>query len=200
MNTLCWLSASDLSRQLGVGGVTSAEVVNAVLDRARECEPRLRALYLTKPTSARAAADASDERWARHRPLSPLDGVPITLKENIYTVGDPAPIGTAAGSTEPKAVNAPIAERLQEAGVVVGPSDLEHVATVHGRWRVAPYLHLFFRAARWDGEAHAAEPEKSSGCAWVHPRDFSDELIPYEREALEAPRGAVLVLGEVRTA
>ena len=119
MNTLCWLSASDLSRQLDVGGVTSAEVVNAVLDRARECEPRLRALYLTKPTSARAAADASDERWARHRPLSPLDGVPITLKENIYTVGDPAPIGTAAGSTEPKAVNAPIAERLQEAGVVV---------------------------------------------------------------------------------
>lgn len=91
-------------------------------------------------------------------------------------------------------------ETLEEAGVVVRPTDLEHVATVHGRWRVAPYLHLFFRAARWEGTAHAAEPEKSSGCAWVHPQDFSDDLIPYEREALEAPRGAVLVLGEIRTA
>lgn len=90
-------------------------------------------------------------------------------------------------------------ETLEEAGVIVRPADLEHVATVHGRWRVAPYLHLFFRASRWEGTAHAAEPEKSSGCAWVHPRDYSDDLIPYERRALEAPVGAVLVLDEART-
>lgn len=90
-------------------------------------------------------------------------------------------------------------ETREEAGVIERPSDLEHVVTVHGRWRVAPYLHLFFRASRWEGTPHAAEPEKSSGCAWVHPGDDSADLIPYEREALEAPEGAVLVLDEART-
>ena len=109
MNTACWLSASDLSRQLDVGGVTSAEAVHSVLERIRQCEPRLNALYLDKSQSARSAADASDARWAAGKALSPLDGVPVTLKENIYTVGDPAPIGTAANTTEPKAVNSPVA-------------------------------------------------------------------------------------------
>lgn len=99
--------------------MTSAEAVHAVLDRMQQCDSRLRALYLDKSGSARQAADASDERRASGSALSALDGVPITLKENIYTVGDPAPIGTAAGSLAPKTVNSPLADRVREAGLVL---------------------------------------------------------------------------------
>ena len=35
-------------------------------------------------------------RFKQGKPQGALDGVPITIKENIYTRGDPAPIGTAA--------------------------------------------------------------------------------------------------------
>jgi len=119
MNPLGWLSASDLSRQLDVGGVTAVDVVTALEARAAQCEPHLNAFYLPKWDRARVAAAASDARWARQSALSPLDGVPITLKENLFTAGDPAPIGTAAGSPEPKAVDAPIAARVAEAGLVL---------------------------------------------------------------------------------
>ncbi|HXI35572.1 MAG TPA: amidase, partial [Burkholderiales bacterium] len=54
------------------------------------------------------------------KPLSPLDGVPVTIKENIATRGDPAPIGTRANDdAPPQAADAPAAARLREAGCVI---------------------------------------------------------------------------------
>src|SRR3546814_2824754 len=68
---------------------------------------------------ARRAAQASEARWRDGRPLSPLDGVPITLKENIVTDGDPAPIGVANGDLTPKFEDSPIAARVRAAGCVL---------------------------------------------------------------------------------
>ena len=119
MNTLCWLSAGDLIKQLPSGAVTSSRVVGATFARIAECEPTLNALYLSKAETALAHATASDQRHASGKALSPLDGVPITLKENLYTVGDPAPIGTPASPLEPKSVNSPIADRVRESGLVL---------------------------------------------------------------------------------
>ena len=119
MNTLCWLSASDLVKQLPSGAVTALQLLDATLERIAECEPALNALYLNKADSARVQAAGSDLRCATKQSLSPLDGVTITLKENLYTVGDAAPMGTSAFPLEPKTVNSPVADRLREAGLVL---------------------------------------------------------------------------------
>ena len=119
MNTLCWLSAGDLIKQLPSGAVTSLQIAEATIDRIAECEPALNALYLNKAETARMQAAASDQRRTSGNALSSLDGVPITLKENLYTTGDPAPIGTAASPLEPKTVNSPVADRVREAGLVL---------------------------------------------------------------------------------
>jgi len=55
----------------------------------------------------------------RGAPCGPLDGVPVTIKENIATLGDPVPLGTAASELKPSPVNAPPAQRLREAGAVL---------------------------------------------------------------------------------
>ena len=119
MNTLCWLSAGDLIKQLPSGAVTSSQMLKATLARVAECERALNAIYINKADVARIQAAASDQRRVEHKPLSPLDGVPITLKENIYTTGDPAPIGTSASPLEPKTINSPVADRVREAGLVL---------------------------------------------------------------------------------
>ena len=68
---------------------------------------------------ARDDAKASEARWRRGEPLGPIDGVPLTLKENIATRGTPVPLGTAATALVPAAEDAPAAARVRESGGVL---------------------------------------------------------------------------------
>lgn len=96
-----------------------SDVVDAVLARMEACEPKINAMYIIARDSAREAAKASTERWQKGAPNGVLDGVPLTLKDNIATKGDPTPIGTAAADISVRAAeDAPPAARLRQAGAI----------------------------------------------------------------------------------
>ena len=90
------------------------EVTQAVLAHMERWEPHIRATYLLRPEHALAQARQSEARWQRGEPQGLLDGVPVTIKENIATQGDPTPLGTAAVPLVPAAADAPPAARLRE--------------------------------------------------------------------------------------
>jgi aspartyl-tRNA(Asn)/glutamyl-tRNA(Gln) amidotransferase subunit A len=119
MPALHELSAAELSDAYGRRDLSPVEVADAVLRRVEQCEPKINAMYLVLSESARATARESERRWKGGAPLSPIDGVPITLKENLYTRGDPAPVGTGASDHTPKTADAPAAARVREAGCVI---------------------------------------------------------------------------------
>ena len=72
-------------------------------------EPHIKALYAFDPEGARAAAKASTERWQNGEPVGALDGVPVTIKDNIATKGVPVPLGAA--TTEAGAGRRPMRRR-----------------------------------------------------------------------------------------
>jgi aspartyl-tRNA(Asn)/glutamyl-tRNA(Gln) amidotransferase subunit A len=114
------LSAAELSTAYASGELSPVQVARALLERIEAWEPRINAMYRVQRDAALAQARAAEARWRDGQPLSALDGVPITIKENIYTRGDPAPIGTRANEdTPPQAADAPPAARVREAGCVV---------------------------------------------------------------------------------
>ncbi|WP_114912161.1 amidase [Acidibrevibacterium fodinaquatile] len=119
MSDLADLTAVDLAAGFACGKFSPPEVLAAVEARIAACEPHLHALYAYDPEGARAAARASAARWARGAALGPLDGVPVTIKENVATKGVPMPLGTAASDLTPAAADAPPAARLREAGAVI---------------------------------------------------------------------------------
>ncbi len=96
--------------------LSPGEVCEAIVAHIAKWEPRLKALYAYDPDGARAAAAASTARWSKGEPLGPLDGVPVTIKENIATKGVPIPLGCAASEMTPALVDAPPAARLREFG------------------------------------------------------------------------------------
>ncbi|HEV7879310.1 amidase, partial [Bradyrhizobium sp.] len=96
-----------------------SEVLEDVLAHIAVWEPHIKALYAFDPERARAAAKASSERWQKGEPAGPLDGVPITIKENIATKGVPVPLGAATTKLIAAAADAPPAARLREAGAVI---------------------------------------------------------------------------------
>ncbi len=114
------LSAAELARAYRSKALSPVEVARALLERIEAFEPRLNAMYLVTADRALDEARAAEARWRRGEPLSPLDGVPVTIKDNVATAGTPTPIGTAALAGGPIAgTDAPPAARLREAGCVL---------------------------------------------------------------------------------
>jgi aspartyl-tRNA(Asn)/glutamyl-tRNA(Gln) amidotransferase subunit A len=120
MSAIHELSAGELAAQYADGRLSPVEVTAALLARIDAWEPKINALYRLRRDEALAEARAAEARWRSKAPLSPLDGVPITLKENIATRGEPSPIGTRANEDLPPAAeDAPPAARVREAGCVI---------------------------------------------------------------------------------
>lgn len=95
------------------------DVTRAVLAQIEACEPRVHATWALDAEAALAQARASEARWLRGEPQGVLDGVPVTIKENIATQGVPVPLGTAATVLTPAPQDAPPAARLRAAGAVI---------------------------------------------------------------------------------
>ncbi|HYG54834.1 MAG TPA: amidase [Burkholderiales bacterium] len=100
--------------------LSPVHVTEHSLARISSWERRINALYRVDEAGALEAARASEARWRAGKPLSRLDGVPLTIKENIHTRGDPTPVGTRANEdAAPQPHDAPPAARLREAGGVI---------------------------------------------------------------------------------
>ena len=113
------LSAVDLIAGYRAKQFSPSEVLEEVMAHVAVWEPHIKALYLYDPEGARATAKASTERWQKGEPVGTLDGVPVTIKDNIATKDQPVPLGAASVKLVPSPKDAPPAARLREAGAVI---------------------------------------------------------------------------------
>src|SRR6202166_2597541 len=113
------LSAVDLIAGFRAKQFTPSEVLEDVLSHIALWEPHIKALYAFDPEGARATAKASTQRWQNGEPMGLLDGVPVTIKDNIATKGQPVPLGAASVKLVPSLADAPPVARLREAGAVI---------------------------------------------------------------------------------
>src|SRR5579871_1366006 len=113
------LSAVDLLAGYRAKQFSPSEVMEEVLAHAESWEPHIKALYAFDPEGARAAAKASTDRWQKDEKTGVLDGVPVTIKDNIATQGQPVPLGAASVPLAPAVKDAPPAARLREAGAII---------------------------------------------------------------------------------
>ena len=119
MTDLPDLTASAMVRAFRAGDLSPVEVTAASLARIEAWDDQLCATWAMDAEGAMDAARASEARWLSGAPQGPLDGVPVTLKENIATKGVPMPAGTAAIDAQPASADAPAAARLRESGAVI---------------------------------------------------------------------------------
>jgi aspartyl-tRNA(Asn)/glutamyl-tRNA(Gln) amidotransferase subunit A len=113
------LSAVDLIAGYRAIQFSPSEVLEEVLAHVAVWEPHIKALYAFDPDGARKVAKASTDRWHNGEPMGLLDGVPVTIKDNIATKGVPVPLGAATTTLVPAERDAPPAARLREAGAVI---------------------------------------------------------------------------------
>jgi aspartyl-tRNA(Asn)/glutamyl-tRNA(Gln) amidotransferase subunit A len=113
-------------------GLSPRHVINATLDRIREVNPRLNAIVTLDAAGAADSAEESAQRWKAGSALGPLDGVPVTIKDNILVAGLRATWGSRLyADFGPDRDELPV-QRLREAGaVILGKTNVPEF-TLHG--------------------------------------------------------------------
>ena len=127
------LGALEVADRLADGTLTSAALVDHLLARIEALEPRVRALIAVHP-QARDQAEQADARRAAGAARGPLDGVPVILKDNIEALGLPGTAGSLALAGSPAQRDAPLVQRLRDAGLVLlAAANLSEWANFRGR-------------------------------------------------------------------
>jgi aspartyl-tRNA(Asn)/glutamyl-tRNA(Gln) amidotransferase subunit A len=113
------LTAADLAAAYAAGAVTPEAALESVLGRIEAVNPDLNAVVTIDLVGARAAAAAAGARWRAGQALGPLDGIALTVKDNLFVGGLRATWGSAlfADFIAPQD-DLPVA-RLRAAGVVI---------------------------------------------------------------------------------
>jgi amidase len=119
VNKILSLSGTGQARLIRKGEITSEELVRAHLDRIAEINPSLNAAVEVLEGPALAASREADGRYAKRAPLSPLDGVPFSVKDSIEVAGTVCTAGTLGYKNAPPSVrDATLVARLRAAGAI----------------------------------------------------------------------------------
>ncbi len=107
---------AGVARDLALRVTTSVECVEACLARISESDADLNTLVYLDAPAALEEAGRSDERRGSSTPLSPLDGVPVVIKDNIDIAGQPTTNGLAVSRVARR--DAGVIAALRDRGLV----------------------------------------------------------------------------------
>ncbi len=149
------MNAADLRRlsliavrdALAGGEVSSEEVTLAAIEQADRHKDAYNLFVTYTPERALADAKAADAARAAGRPLGPLHGVPITIKDNIDVAGVRTTCGSRVFAERMPVADATVVAKLKAAGAIVtlgqtnlhemamgGTSTNPHYGAVHNPW------------------------------------------------------------------
>ena len=118
-------SARELVAGLSAGRLSSVSLVTAALERCRAVNERFNAVVALDEQGALERARAADDRAAAGRPIGPLHGLPLTIKDCIEVAGLPAVNGAPELVGHRPGRHAEAVQRLVNAGaIVIGKSNV----------------------------------------------------------------------------
>lgn len=113
-------SYRSLTPELRAGQATPRAFLEACLDAVSRLDPTVGAfVQLADADSVRQAADAATERWRAGRPLSPVDGMPIAVKDIIETIDMPTGQGSPLWTGTATRRDSASVHALREAGAII---------------------------------------------------------------------------------
>jgi aspartyl-tRNA(Asn)/glutamyl-tRNA(Gln) amidotransferase subunit A len=121
-------SASEIRRAVATGTASAVEICRAALERSERARS-LNAFNLLLPERALAQAAAVDDARGAGRPLGPLAGVPVALKDNLCVRGVTTTASSRILEHYRPAYDATAVQRLEAAGaVIIGKTNCDEFA------------------------------------------------------------------------
>jgi len=124
MTDLWQLSAVELAAGYRQGSWTPVDALASILNRLEAINPRLNAVIALDETAGQAAQDSA-ARFAAGTPLGPLDGIPVSIKDNLLMAGLPATWGCGAlADFQPCHDELPVAALRRQGAILYGKTNV----------------------------------------------------------------------------
>ncbi len=116
--TIADLTCAELTALYHSRKLSPVEATRDVLARVA-ANARFNAFMPIDEDAPLAMAAAAETRWRSGSPLGPIDGVPATIKDNIWAKGYPTRRGSKTSDPVPATADSPATARLREQGAVI---------------------------------------------------------------------------------
>jgi aspartyl-tRNA(Asn)/glutamyl-tRNA(Gln) amidotransferase subunit A len=127
--TKSFATVVDIAAEIASGKTSAVEVLEQHLARITEREGEIHAFNLVTTDQARATAQQVDADIKAGKPVGPLAGVPVALKDNMCTRGIETTCSSKILEGWKPPYDATVVTRLQQAGaVMVGKTNLDEFA------------------------------------------------------------------------
>jgi Asp-tRNA(Asn)/Glu-tRNA(Gln) amidotransferase A subunit family amidase len=124
-------TSSDFYNAYESGETTPLEVARRVLaaiEKSNQAKPPLRAVIQINHQDVLEQAEASTKRWKAGKPLSLLDGVPVSVKAELDQIGHGTTVGTSFLGKTPATQDATPVARLRAAGaLLIGKANMHEI-------------------------------------------------------------------------
>ena len=154
------MDIATIRERLDDGSLRVDDLIEGCLASIRELNPVIHALLPVDQEAAHRQAEAARARRRQSRCLSPLDGVPIVLKDLIEIEGEVATNGSLTRLGERSRITAHVVDRLRASGlIIIGKAQMVEFA--YGGWGT----NWGMGAPRnpWDTRVHRSPGGSSSG-------------------------------------
>jgi Asp-tRNA(Asn)/Glu-tRNA(Gln) amidotransferase A subunit family amidase len=119
---------AEAYRQGSLSPVEAAERVLAAIEASEQGASPLRLFVAINRDDVMAQARASEKRIYSRQPLSPLDGVPVAIKDEVDMIPYPTTVGTSFLGAAPAKVDSAVVAHLRAAGaLLVGKANMHEI-------------------------------------------------------------------------
>ena len=116
---LCFMPATQLSRLIRTKELSPVELTEAVLDRIDKINPKINAFITVTADLARKGAKEAEARALSGELISPVDGIPLSIKDVTPTAGIRTTMGSKFLEHNVPTEDNLVAKRMRGAGMVV---------------------------------------------------------------------------------
>jgi aspartyl-tRNA(Asn)/glutamyl-tRNA(Gln) amidotransferase subunit A len=117
--SLAELPASQVLALFRSRKASPVEALRAALDAASARNPAVNAICLLDAERALMAARRSEERWRKGEPCGLLEGLPVTVKDNLHVAGWPTRFGSQVTALDPAAEDGSSVAAVRRHGAVI---------------------------------------------------------------------------------
>jgi aspartyl-tRNA(Asn)/glutamyl-tRNA(Gln) amidotransferase subunit A len=123
------VTATELVKQMNSGAISALEVNRAYLDRIERLDGQVKAFLRVDADAVSKQAKDIDNRRARGEALGALAGVPVAVKDNMCTLGEPTTCGSRMLLDYRPPYDAAVIQKLRQAdAVIIGKTNMDEFA------------------------------------------------------------------------